>query len=69
MVPSVFLDVDLLVSLAKRHDPLTRVVSNYIRDRLFAMTTPMTREVFMLNQNISLLERIDLGGFQSRYEA
>ena len=37
VVPSVFLDVDLLVSLAKRYDALTRVVSNYTDERLFGV--------------------------------
>ena len=32
------------------------------------MIAHVIREVFMLNQNVSLLERIDLGEFQSRNE-
>ncbi len=37
VVPNMFLDVDLLVSLEKRYDPLTRVVSNYKGDRFFGV--------------------------------
>ncbi len=37
VAPGVFLDVDLLVSLAKRYDPLTRVVINYTSDRVFGV--------------------------------
>ena len=60
VIPTIFLDVNLLVSLAKRYDPLTRVVSNFARDKLFAMTAPVIREVFSLTSNSALLERIDL---------
>ena len=69
VVPTIYLDVDFLVSLAKRYDPLTRVVSNFFGDRLFAITTPMIREVFALTSNSALLEKIDLSELQSKYEA
>ena len=60
VVPTIFLDVDMLVSLAKRYDPLTRVVSNFSGDKLFIVTAPMIREVFSLTTNSALLEKIDL---------
>ena len=44
VVPSVFMDVDLLVSLAKRYDPLTKVVSNFTSHKLFSLSPPMIRE-------------------------
>ena len=38
VVPSVFWDMDLLVILAKRYDPLTRVVSNFAGEHFFAIS-------------------------------
>ena len=38
-------------------------------EQLFVVTTPIIREVFILTQNIVLLEKIELGEFQSRYKA
>ena len=60
VVPSVFWDVDLLVTLAKRHDPLTKIVSNFAGDHLFAVFSSLIKEVFGLSKNNALLERIDL---------
>ena len=57
------MDVDLSVSLAKRYEPLTRVVSNYIGERLFSLNAQVVRELFMLTYNKALLERIDLSKF------
>ena len=51
------------MSLAKRYDPLTRFVSNYIGDRLFSIIAPLIREVF------ALTSKNDLSEFQSKYEA
>ena len=65
----VFVDIDLLMDMAKRYDPITRVLINYIGEWLFSMSTQVIREVFMLNSNIALLEKIDLGKFKSMYEA
>ena len=69
MVLSVYLDFDLLMSLGKNYDHLTKVVSNFAGDRLFAMTAPIIRELSTLTSNVSLLEKVDLSEFQSRYEA
>ena len=65
----MFWDVDLLVGLTKRYDPLTRVVSNFARERLFFMTAPIIREIFDLTTNNALLEKNDLTQLQSKYEA
>ena len=46
--------------LAKRYDPLTRVVSNFSGDCLFVFSPSIIREVFGLSKNNALLERIDL---------
>ena len=64
VVLSVYLDVDLLVSLVKRYNHLTKVVSNYVGDRLFVVTNPIIKEVFALNTNVSLLEKTNLSEFQ-----
>ena len=69
VVPFVFWDMDLLVILAKRCDPLTRVVSNFAGDRLFVVSLSVIRDVFGLSKNNALLERIDLSQLQSTYEA
>ena len=55
--------------LAKRYDPLTRVVSNFAGDHLFVVSPSIIREVFGLSKNNALLERIDLSQLQSTYEA
>ena len=68
-MPRVFVDTDLLVDMAKRYDLVTRVLRNYARERLFSMLAQVIREFFMLNSNTTMLERIDLGEFQSMYEA
>ena len=60
VVPSIFWDVDLLVTLAKRYDPLTRIVSNFAGDCLFAISPSLIKEVFGLSKNNALLEKIDL---------
>ena len=55
--------------LAKRYDPLTRVVSNFVGDHLFAVSPSLIKEIFGLSINNALLERIDLSQLQSTYEA
>ena len=69
VVPSIFWDVDLLVALAKRYDPITRIVSNFTGDRLFAVSPSLIKEVFGLSKNNTLLKKIDLSQLQSAYEA
>ena len=63
VVPLVFLDIDLLVDMAKRYDLITRVLRNYVGERLFGVSAQVIMEVFMLNSNTTLLEKIDLGKF------
>ena len=69
IVTRVFVDIDLLVDMAKRYDLVTRVLRNYVEERLFFVLAQVIREFFMLNSNIALLEKIDLGKFKSMYEA
>ena len=47
VVPSVFWDMDLLVVLAKRYDPLTRVVSNFAGDCLFDVSPSIIRDILL----------------------
>ena len=69
VVPSIFWDVDLLVALAKRYDPITRIVSNFTGDCLFVVSPSLIKEVFGLSKNNTLLEKIDLSQLQSAYKA
>ena len=62
-MPEVCVDIDLLVDMAKRYDLFTRVLNNCIGQSLFSMSAQVMREVFMLNSNTTLLEKIDLGKF------
>ena len=62
-MPRVYLDIDFLVEMEKRYKPLTRVVSNYVGEWLFVVSSQVIREVFILNPNVALLEKIDLRKF------
>ena len=52
--------MNLLVTLPKRYDPLTGIVSNFAENHLFAVSSSLIREVFGLSKNNALLELIDL---------
>jgi hypothetical protein len=54
------MDVDLLTIVAKRYDPILWTVKNHSGDHFFKITIEEIREVFILNPNISLHEKIDL---------
>lgn len=60
IVPRVFFDDDLLTMIAKRYDPVLRVVKNHAGENLFSVTLEVIREVFMLDPNHTLHEKIDL---------
>ena len=62
VVPSLFWDVDLLVTL-------TKVVNNFSGDHLFVVSPSLIKEVFGLSKNNALLKNIDLSQLQSTYEA
>ena len=55
--------------LAKRYDPLTKVVNNFAGDHLFVVSPFVIKEVFSFSKNNALLKRIDLSQLQSTYEA
>lgn len=69
IVPTVFFDSDLLVDLAKKYDPITGWVKNHVGVNLFRVFPELIRDVFSLNPNPTLREKIDLGDLQARYEA
>ena len=48
------------MALAKRYDPITKIVSNFTGDRLFAVSPSLIKIFFGLSKNNTLLEKIDL---------
>lgn len=62
------MDVDLLTMMAKRYDPVLQIVKNHSRDNLFKFAAEEIREVFMLNPNTVLHEKIDFDDLQVRYD-
>lgn len=69
IVPGVFFDDDLLVDMAKKYDPITRVVKNHIGYNLCRVSPELIREVFKLNPNHAIHEKIDMEDLQARYDA
>jgi hypothetical protein len=63
IVPRVFFYNDLLVDMAKKYDPITRVVKNHVGDNIFRVSPELIREVFKLNPNHSTHEKIDMEDF------
>ena len=58
----VFMDDDLLTLIEKkRYDPVLWVVKNYVGDNLFSVTFEVIREALMINHNLGLHEKINLG--------
>ena len=68
-MPRDFVDIDLLVDMAKRYDLVTRMVRNYIGERLFIVSAQVIREAFIIISNIALFEKVNLGKFKSMHEA
>ena len=60
VVPGVFFDSDLLTNITKKYDPITRIVKNHAGDNLFRVSPTLIREVFKLNPNHAIHERIDM---------
>lgn len=69
ILPGVFMDEDLFVTLAKGYDLVLRVVKNVSSTVLFEVNVATIREVFKLTTSSSLLEEIDLGRLQASYDA
>lgn len=61
--PGVFFDSDLLVDMAKKYDPITKIVKNHVGDNLFRVSPELIREVFKLNPNHYVHETIDMEDF------
>lgn len=60
IIPRVFFDSDLLADMAKKYDPITRIVKNHVGDNLFRVSLELIREVFKLNPNHAVHEKIDM---------
>ena len=69
VVPGVFFDSDLLTNMAKKYDPITRIVKNHVGDNLFRVSPTLIREVFKLNPNHVIYEKIDMEELQAIYDA
>ena len=68
-IPTVFFDSDLLADLAKKYDLITNWVKNNFAVNLFKIFPKLIIEVFNLNPNHFVHEKIDMGDLQTRYEA
>lgn len=55
--------------MAKKYDPITRLVKNHVGDNLFRVSPELIREVFKLNPNHVVHEKIDMEDLQARYDA
>lgn len=55
VVPNVFLDVDLLLAVAARYDPVTRVIRDNDGEVLLNVNANVIQRVFYLSENGSLL--------------
>lgn len=69
IIPTIFFDDDLLTNMAKKYDPINRVVKNHVGDNLFRVSPKMIREVFKLNPNHVVHEKIDMEDLQDIYDA
>ena len=67
VVPNVFLDVDLLLAVAARYDPVTRVIRDNDGEVLLNVNADVIRRVFDLSENGSLLVQIDLEEMKQEY--
>ena len=67
VVPNVFLDVDLLLAVATRYDPVTRVIRDNDGEVLLNVNADVIQRVFDLSENGSLLVQIDLEEMKQEY--
>ena len=54
--------------MVKKYDPITRVVKNHVGENLSRVSPELIKEVFKLNPNHVVHEKIDIEDLQSRYE-
>ena len=59
VIPDVLIDDNFLTMFEKRYDPMLQVVKNHAGDNLFGVTNEVIIEVFILNPNLALHEKID----------
>ena len=60
VVPGVFFDSDPLTNMAKKYDPITKAVKNHVGDILFRVFPELIKEVFKLNPNQAIYEKIEM---------
>ena len=63
VIPRVFFDSDLLCDMAKKYDPITRIIKNHAGGNLFRVSPTLIGEVFKLNPNHAVHETIDMDEF------
>ena len=54
--------------MSKKYDPITRIVKNHFGDNLFRVLPELIREVFKLNPNHEVQEKVDMEDLQARYD-
>lgn len=69
VVPSVFLDVDLMIQIAKSYDPITREVRDVKGQLLIKLSAEEIRKVFRLSEPSGSLENIDFEELRQVYDA
>lgn len=69
VVPGVFMDVDLLMQIAKNYDPVTRTVRNVNQGPLIEISDDEFKRVFRLCEASNYLEPIDFEMFKKVYDA
>ena len=60
IIPGVFFESDLLSNMNNKYDPITRIVKNHAGGNLFRVSPPLIREVFKINPNHAIHEKIDM---------
>ena len=56
----VLFDDDFLTIILKKDDPIIRIVKNHAGDNIFRVSPKLIREVFKLNPNHAIHEKIDM---------
>ena len=63
IVTTVFFDSDLLTNLAKKYDPIMGWVRNHVGVNIFKVFLELISEVFNLNPNHAMHEKIGMDEF------
>lgn len=54
--------------MSKKYVPITRIVKNNVGDNIFRVSLELIREVFKLNPNHVVHEKIDMEDLHARYD-